>query len=170
MLKEYDVTKKEIKDFNLIIWQCYHIAWSVEKKADSKHPKLTRTNKGNLLILSKRGVRDTKKLRVIKEQEASGLLINLGIKIFKDLPGRTASDKVFYDKAFNNAKNPKYDRYQRGLTSMIYKVFYKKFSGANTCATRAQSKILTTGNKFAGGTVKCKIMSNQKLSEDLHKY
>ena len=37
---------------------------------------------------------------------------------FKHLPGRTASDKVSRDKAFNNAKNPKYDGYQRGLVSM----------------------------------------------------
>ena len=34
---------------------------------------------------------------------------------FKDLKKRTASDKVLRDKAFNIAKNPKYDGYQRGL-------------------------------------------------------
>ena len=34
---------------------------------------------------------------------------------FKDLGKRTASDKVLRDKAFNIAKNPKYDGYQRGL-------------------------------------------------------
>ena len=32
------------------------------------------------------------------------------------------------DKAFNIAKNPKYDGYQRGLASMVYKCFYKKFA------------------------------------------
>ena len=32
---------------------------------------------------------------------------------FKDLAKRTASDKFLRDKAFNNAKNPKYDGYQR---------------------------------------------------------
>ena len=31
---------------------------------------------------------------------------------FKDLPRRTASDKIFFDKAFNITKNPKYDGYQ----------------------------------------------------------
>ena len=40
---------------------------------------------------------------------------------FKDLARRTASDKVLRDKAFNIAKNPKYDGYQRGLASMFYK-------------------------------------------------
>ena len=38
---------------------------------------------------------------------------------FKDLAKRTASDKVLRDKAFNIARNPKYDGYQRGLTSMV---------------------------------------------------
>ena len=34
---------------------------------------------------------------------------------FKDLARKTASDKVLRDKAFNIAKNSKYDGYQRGL-------------------------------------------------------
>ena len=33
---------------------------------------------------------------------------------FKDLNGRTIADKVLRDKAFNIAKNLKYDGYQRG--------------------------------------------------------
>ena len=45
---------------------------------------------------------------------------------FKDLKRRTFSDKVLRDKAFNFAKNPKYDGYQRGLASMVYKFFDKK--------------------------------------------
>ena len=45
---------------------------------------------------------------------------------FKDLAKRTASDRVLRDKAFNIAKNPKYDGYPRGLSSMIYKFFDKK--------------------------------------------
>ena len=44
---------------------------------------------------------------------------------FKDLPRRTASDKVLHDKTFNIAKNLKYDRYQSGLASMVYKFFEK---------------------------------------------
>ena len=34
---------------------------------------------------------------------------------------RTASDKVLKDKSFNISKDPKYDGYQRGLASMVYK-------------------------------------------------
>ena len=40
---------------------------------------------------------------------------------FKDLKRRTASDKIFRDKVFNIARNPKYDGYQRGLASMVHK-------------------------------------------------
>ena len=42
---------------------------------------------------------------------------------FKDLAKRTAADNVLRDKAFNIAKNPKYDGYQRGLASMVYNFF-----------------------------------------------
>ena len=44
---------------------------------------------------------------------------------FKDLSRRTIADKVLRDKAFNIAKNTKYDRYQRGLASIVYKLFDK---------------------------------------------
>ena len=44
---------------------------------------------------------------------------------FKDLARRTASDKILKDKAFNIAKNPKYDGYQRGLASMIINLLIK---------------------------------------------
>ena len=38
---------------------------------------------------------------------------------FKNLKKRTAADKVLRDKAFNIAKNPKYDGYQKELTSIF---------------------------------------------------
>ena len=44
---------------------------------------------------------------------------------FKDLERRTASDKELRDEAFNIAKNPENDRYQRGLASMVYKFLIK---------------------------------------------
>ena len=49
----------------------------------------------------------------------------------KDLVRRTQSEKVLRDKAFNIASDPKYDGYQRGLASMVYKFFDKKSSGGN---------------------------------------
>ena len=48
---------------------------------------------------------------------------------FKDLTRRTASAKILHNKAFGIAKNPRYDGYRRGLASMIYKFFDKKFCG-----------------------------------------
>ena len=45
---------------------------------------------------------------------------------FKDLTRRTASDKILRVKAFNIAKNPKYDRYERELLAMVYKFFWQK--------------------------------------------
>ena len=49
---------------------------------------------------------------------------------FKDLKRRPFSDKVLRDKAFNIAKNLSYDGYQRGLASMVFKVFDKKSKGS----------------------------------------
>ena len=48
----------------------------------------------------------------------------------KDLVKRTQSDKVLKDKAFKIASDPKYDGYQRGLASMVYKFFDKKSKGS----------------------------------------
>ena len=52
----------------------------------------------------------------------------------KDLTKRIVADKISKNKAFNIAKDPKYDGHQRGLASMVYKFFDKKseVSGVNT--------------------------------------
>ena len=52
----------------------------------------------------------------------------------KDLAKRTQSDKVLRDKAFKIASDPKYDGYQRGLASMVYKFFDKKSSGSGVAS------------------------------------
>ena len=44
-----------------------------------------------------------------------------------DLSKRTQSDKVMRDKAFKISSDPKHDGYQRGLASVVYKFFDKKF-------------------------------------------
>ena len=46
----------------------------------------------------------------------------------KDLAKKTQSDNVLRDKAFKTACDPKYDGYQRGLASMVYKFFDRKSS------------------------------------------
>ena len=48
----------------------------------------------------------------------------------KDLARITAADKVLRDKAFNIAKNPKYDEYHRGFVSIVHKFFDKKTAGS----------------------------------------
>ena len=48
----------------------------------------------------------------------------------KDLVRRIQSDEVLKDKVFKIASDPKYDGYQRGLASMVYKFFDKKSSGS----------------------------------------
>ena len=61
---------------------------------------------------------------------------------FKDLTRRTASDKIVLDKAFNIAKNPKYEIYQGGLASMVNKFFDKK----KLRAVVLKTKIIQTKN------------------------
>ena len=80
---------------------------------------------------------------------------------FKDLPRRTASVKVLCDKAFNITKNPKYDGYQKGLASIVYKYFAKKSSSSNTSAMCA--------NRFGGDGMKNENMPEQQSAEELHK-
>ena len=44
----------------------------------------------------------------------------------KDLTKRIGADKILKNRAFDFAKDPKYDGYQRGLASMVYKFFGSK--------------------------------------------
>ena len=53
----------------------------------------------------------------------------------KDLINRTEADKVLRDKAYDIASNPKYDGYQRGLASMVYKFFDKKSMGSGIASS-----------------------------------
>ena len=61
---------------------------------------------------------------------------------FKDLNRNTASDKILREKAFNTAKNPKYDEYQCGLASMVYNFFLMK----NLLVVVLKRKICQTKN------------------------
>ena len=70
----------------------------------------------------------------------------------KDLTKRTVTDKILRNKAFNIAKDPKYDGYQRGLASTVYKFFDKKFNGSG--AKHINTKL---------------IPQNEQLADELHK-
>ena len=65
----------------------------------------------------------------------------------KDLTKRTIADKNLKNRAFDIAKDPKYDGHQRGLASMVYKFFDSKVSGS--------------GAKL--------IPENKQLANELHK-
>ena len=51
------------------------------KEAESKNPKVANANERKLLLLSKYAVFNSKKSIFIKNQEASGLISNLELKI-----------------------------------------------------------------------------------------
>ena len=53
---------------------------SCRKNTESKNPNVATTKIGRIMLLSKCKVCDGKKLKFIKEKEASGLLSSLGIK------------------------------------------------------------------------------------------
>ena len=63
---------------------------------------------------------------------------------FKDLYRRAASNKVLREKAFNIAKNPKFDGNQHKIASMVYKVIEKKSKGvAVRCTAKSAIKCKT---------------------------
>ena len=66
---------------------------------------------------------------------------------------KNISKRTIADKAFNIAKDTKYDGYQRGLASMVYKFFDKKSAGS--------------GAKHVNNTKLAP--QNQQLAEELHK-
>ena len=53
---------------------------SCKKDTENINPKIVRTKNNRLMMLSKRAICNNKKSRFIKEQEARGLLSNLGIR------------------------------------------------------------------------------------------
>ena len=77
----------------------------------------------------------------------------------KDLTKRTVADKILKNKAFDIAKEPKYDGYQRGLASMVYKFFDSKVASLDKKSVGSGAKRVNT-----------KITpQNEQLAEELHK-
>ena len=57
------------------------------KNTESKNSKVVKTKNRRIMLLSKCAVSDSKKSKIMKEQEASGLLNSLGIKTsFSKIP------------------------------------------------------------------------------------
>ena len=75
---------------------------------------------------------------------------------FKDLARRAVSDRALRDKTCNIAKNTKYDGYQRGLASVVYKCFDKASA--------------STTDKYAkAGGVNNEVKQNEQIAEQLQK-
>ena len=70
---------------------------------------------------------------------------------FNNLEKRTQSDIILKNKALKIACNPKYNGYERGLASMVYKFFDKKSKGS--------------GLKENQGN----FLQNSQLANELHK-
>ena len=60
---------------------------------------------------------------------------------FKDLAKITVADKVLRNKAFKTASDQKYDGYQRGLVSMVYKFFDKKSQGSGLPSNKENTQL-----------------------------
>ena len=56
---------------------------------------------------------------------------------YKDVENRLISDQKLKNSAYDIARNPEYDGYQRGLASMVYKFFDKKFLGSGIARDRS---------------------------------
>ena len=88
-----------------------------------------------------------------KKENNINIMVNL-IKIFlkwkdfKDLNRRTAADIILCNEALNIAKNPKFDEYQCGLSSVVCNLFDQKTSS---------------------DAIKKEIMQNEELAKELHK-
>ena len=87
----------------------------------------------------------------------------------KDLAKGTISDKILKDRAYHNARNRKYDRYQTWLASMIYKCFDKKTeSGINVKEHLAEELHKPVTKKFKRWKVYARFKDNI-LAADLTK-
>ena len=113
---------------------------------------------GLLILLVDHLLKTKKEIQKFKETEDSRYIYrhkldkgcfqhDIVYRDFKDLPRKTAADKVLCDEALSIAKNLRYDGYQRSLASMVYKIF----------------------DKTACNAVKNEFMQNKELAEELHK-
>ena len=79
----------------------------------------------------------------------------------KDLAKRTISDKIFKDQAYEIARNCKYDRHQKALTSMVYKFCDKKTgSGGSLNEQQAEELHKPVIKKFKGRKIYAKLKDN----------
>ena len=69
-----------IKVLNLIYKTMSSFRLKCRVNTESVNPRVSKTNNGKIMILSKCAICGSKKSRFIKNQEAKGLLSNLGVR------------------------------------------------------------------------------------------
>ena len=84
----------------------------------------------------------------------------------KDLINRTKSDEFLRDKTYDIASNPEYDGYQRGLASMVYKFFDKKYMGSGVKKLKDTVKPTAKSSALARSSLE---RSSSILADELHK-
>ena len=80
---------------------------------------------------------------------------------YKDVENRLISDQKLRNSAYDIASNPKYDGYQRGLASMVYKFFDSKVTPLD--------KKTMSGKGNAKHSSLERTRNNKILAEELHK-
>ena len=117
------------------------------KNTESINLRVSKTNNGKTMILSKYAICGSKKTRFIKKQEGNGILSNLDLKApLNVIP-------LLGDILFRIIKNA----YQRSLASMVYKFFDKK------------SASLADKSAAGSGVANNRIKQNLQLAKELHK-
>ena len=99
------------------------------------------------------------KLYYIYELDKACFVHDAAYSDSKDLTKRTVADNILKNKAFDIAKDPKYDGYQRGLASMVYKFFDSKVGSPD-------KKSVGSGAKHVNTKL---IPQNEQLADELHK-
>ena len=91
--------------------------------------------------------KETGDLRYIHRHELDKVCFqnNMAYRDFKELHRRTTFHKILRDKAFNIAKNPKYDGCERDLASMVF----DKISAARCVWSETFTQEFTQEQEFA---------------------
>ena len=110
--------------------------YSVHEPFTRHKKKNSRVHKGNINYIYR------------NELDKASFQHDMTYNKYRNLEKRTQSDKVLKDKAFAIASNLKYDGYQRGLASMVYKFFDKNSKGSG---------------------IKNEVKKNQQLTNEIHK-
>ena len=89
---------------------------------------------------------------------------------YKDVENRLKSDQKLRNSAHDIASNPKYDGYQRGLASMVYKFFDSKVAPLDKKGMPSKGNAKPTVEPSALARSSLERTGNNKiLAEELHK-